>query len=293
MFNYNRDKAVRIYFLRSMLAPRFSASWTDFIRRYYRRAGVGGPPARVLAKPLRSYLHSGLGPAQRLKFLIDHYEQIDHIFSHDCVRALRAGKSIPLAHFDGRKSTRFTLSIAASVTSLTQREGELAIFIARDGDDPNLSRLSLCFATIEGVLALVIGGIQGPDGGHKRQVIAATRELYGMRPKDAVFLAARALAKAVSARSVHAVRDDNHVLNRLQNVQKFAGYDEYWAERGGAPGGPFGFVLDPLDSLAAGAKGRDQLKAGIVEALRRFAATQGRRPAPAPVIAPIGALAPA
>ncbi len=293
VFYYSRDKVVRLYVLRSLLAPRVSARWTDFIRRYYRDAGAGGPPSRVLAKPLRSYLHNRFGPARRLKALIDHYEQIDDIFSRECMRAFCAGKSIPVANFAGRKSTRFTLSIAASVTALTQREGELAIFIAKDSDDVKLSRLSLCFATIDGERALVVGGIQGPKGGHKRKVIDATRELYGMRPKDAVFLAARALARAVLVTSVHAVSDANHVLNRLQDVQKFAGYDEYWVERGGAFGGPFGFVFEPLDSPTAGTKGRDQLKAAMVEAMRSFAATHGRRPAAAPVIAPIGALAPA
>jgi uncharacterized protein len=269
---FGRDKAVRLYVLRSMLAPRVSARWTDFIRRYYRRAGASGPVARVLAKPLRSYLHRSFGPTQRLKSLVDHYHQMDEILSRDCVRALCRGESIAIARLNGRKDTHFTVSIAASVTLATQREGELVICIARDGGETKLSKLSLSFATVEGQRALVVGGIQGPQGGHKRDVIDATRELYGLRPKDAVLLAARALAAAAAAARAHAVSDANHVLNRLQDIQKFSGYDDYWLERGAKPGGPYGFILTALDGAEPGAKGRDKLKATIVQAVQSFAA---------------------
>ena len=275
MLRFGRDKAVRLYVLRSMLAPRVSARWTDFIRRYYRRAGASGPAARVLAKPLRSYLHRHLGPTQRLKSLVDHYRQMDQVLSRDCVQALCRGESIAMARLIGRRDSRFTVSIAASVTLATQREGELVICIARDGDEMKLSKLSLSLATVEGQRALVVGGIQGPQAGHKRDVIDATRELYGLRPKDAVLLAARALAAAAAAASVLAVSDANHVLNRLQDIQKFSGYDDYWLERGAKPGGPYGFILTALDGAEPGAKGRDKLKAAIVQAVQSFAVRHG------------------
>ena len=293
VFYRSRDKAERLYLLRSMLAPRVSARWTEFIQRFYRHVSASGPPARVLAKPLRSYLHRGLGPRQRLNLLVEHYRHVEQNFSRDWVRALCAGEPFALAIFDGRKSTHFTLSIAASVTSLTQREGELVIYLAKNGDDLKLSRVSLCFAAINGARALVIGGIQGPQGGKKRQVIDATRELYGLRPKDAVFLAARAFAQAVGADSVHAVSDANHVLNRLQDVAKFSGYDDYWRERGGVAGGPFGFVFAPLEGAEPGVKGRDQLKAAIVAAMQGFVAAHGRRTATGRALASFGAFAPA
>jgi uncharacterized protein VirK/YbjX len=259
-----------------MLAPRVSARWTEFIRRYYRQAGAPGPVARVLAKPLRSYLHRGFGPSQRLRSLVDHYGQIDQILSLDCVQTLCRGESIVLARLDGRKDSHFLVSIAASVTLATQREGELVISIGREGADVKLSKLSLCFATIRGARALVVGGIQGPATGLKRDVIDATRELHGLRPKDAVFLAARALAGAVGASSVHAVSDANHVLNRLQDIAKFSGYDEYWRERGGKPAEPFGFVFDELGDSGGSATGRERMKDAIIQGARNFAARHRR-----------------
>lgn len=291
MLYFGRDKAVRLYVLRSMLAPRVSARWTEFIRRYYRQAGASGPVARVLAKPLRSYLHRGFGPAQRLKALVDHYQQTDRILSRECIQTLCRGESIAVVRLNARKASNFTVSIAASVTLATQREGELVISIGRDGEDVKLSKLSLCFATIEGARALVVGGIQGPEGGHKRDIIDATRELYGLRPKDAVLLAARALAAAVGAKSVHAVSDANHVLNRLQDVTKFSGYDDYWLERGGAPDSRYGFILPELGDGEPGVKGRDQMKSAIVEAVRNFAARHRRFGTPGRVEAPCAALA--
>ena len=124
-------------------------------------------------------------------------------------------------------------------------------------------------------------------------MIDATRELHGLRPKDAVLLAARALAAAVGAQSVHAVSDANHVLKRLQDIAKFSGYDDYWIERGGAPGGPYGFILEALEDPGAGAKRRDDIKAAIVEGVNVFARDHRRGATRRHSDIPLVALAPA
>ena len=132
-----------------------------------------------------------------------------------------------------------------------QREGELAICLAKRPANTELCRLSLCFARVDGEPAVVVGGLQGPASAYKREVIDATRDLYGLRPKDAAFLAARAFARALGFNVVHTICDANHVLRRLQDTAKFSRYDDYWLERGGKRGGPFGFVFGPLEATAA------------------------------------------
>ena len=62
--------------LRSLLSPIVSTRWARFIRRYHRAFEAGPQPARVLLKPVRSYVHLRLGPAGRLDVLRGHYQPV-------------------------------------------------------------------------------------------------------------------------------------------------------------------------------------------------------------------------
>jgi uncharacterized protein VirK/YbjX len=270
------DKAMRLYLLRSLLSPIVSARWAQFIRRYYRRFEAGPPPARVLLKPVRSYVHLELGPARRFEVLRDHYRLFRRLFSRDCVRRVCAGDPIVVAELAARKGGVYRLAIAASTRVSMQREGELAIYLVKRGVTEPVSKLSLALAHVDGRLAVLIGGLQGPSVGHKREVIDATRELYGLRPKDATLIAARAFAEAAGATSVHAIANSHHVLARLSGAAKHADYDAYWRERGAAPGGPLGFVFPPLGKVAAQGAGRAAAKAAIVGAMHRFVTAHAR-----------------
>ncbi|MGD0642878.1 MAG: DUF535 family protein, partial [Roseiarcus sp.] len=196
------------------------------------------------------------------------------------VRRICAGETIVVAELEARKGARYCLAVAAAAKVSMQREGELAFYLFKRGQDVELSRISLAFGRIDGELAVVVAGLQGPQGGRKREVIEATRELHGLRPKDATLLAARALARELGARSVHAIADRNHVLRRLQDQSKLSHYDSYWLERGAIPGGPYGFVFAPLGAVESDGKGRSAAKAAIVDGLETFARVHSRVAAP-------------
>ena len=144
------------------------------------------------------------------------------------------------------------------------------------------------FARIDGEPAVVVGGLQGPASAYKREIIDATRDLYGLRPKDAALLAARAFARALGFNVLHAVCDANHVLRRLQGTAKFSHYDDYWLERGGIRGGPFGFVFGPLEATAPSGDRRDATKAAVVAGMEAFVAAHRalRRPPDGDLCAP-------
>ena len=171
----------------------------------------------------------------------------------------------------------------------THREGELAIVLVREGEPTPLSRLTFSLVMLEGRLALGIGGLQGPSEGGKRMVIDATRILYGLRPKDATLLAARALARALGANPVHAVSDALHVRGTFRNDPKICSYDAYWLERGARACPAFGFAFPPLAAPVAGPSGRDGVKNAIVRAMEAFVAercpkAERRDPASAPAL---------
>jgi len=270
------DKAMRLYLLRSLLSPIVSTRWARFIHRYHRAIEAGPPPSRVLLKPVRTYVHLRLGPTARFDLLRGHYQLFRQIFSTACVQRVCGGAPIVVAELAARKGSVYCLAIAASTRVSMQREGEVAICLIKRGVHAPVSKLSFSFARVDGRLAVLIGGLQGPPVGHKRDVIDATRELRGLRPKDATLLALRALASAVGATSVHAIANCNHVLDRLSGASRLADYDAYWRERGATPGGPLGFVFPPLGEVAAQSAGRGAIKAEIVAAMQRFVTAHAR-----------------
>jgi hypothetical protein len=71
------------------------------------------------------------------------------------------------------------------------------------------------------------------------------------------------------------------VLRRLQDTAQLSRYDDYWLERGGRRGGPFGFVFGPLEATAPSGDRRDATKAAVVAGMEAFVAAR-RAPPRAP-----------
>ena len=281
-------KAFRAYLLRSLLAPVTAARWSRYIRALHREVGAAAPPVRVLSKPVRRYLHRALWPSQRLALLLEHYNWLCALFSREFIARICSQEALPAVALSGRRGGEYDIFVIASNVVFMQREGELAICLAKRSAHRELCRLSLCFARIDGEAAVVVGGLQGPASAYKREIIDATRDLYGLRPKDAALLAARAFARALGFNVLHAVCDANHVLGRLQDTAKFSRYDDYWLERGGERGGPFGFVFGPLEATAPSGDRRDATKAAVVAGMEAFVAAHRapRRPPDGDLCAP-------
>ena len=269
-----RDRGMRRFWLRALLAPAVAWEWSRKAENLYRDHGGDIHRSRVLSKPLHGYLRRRLRPGARLHFLLDHHRAIASLIERDALSTLWRGEALELVILRGRKDSRFRLYLANAVMEQTHREGELAIVLVREGELTPLARLTFNLVSLEGQLALAIGGLQGPSEGGKRMVIDATRSLYGLRPKDATLLAARALARAFGVNPVHAVSDALHVRGTLRNDPKICSYDDYWLERGARPCLTFGFVFPPLGAPAAAASGRDGVKYAIVRAMDTFVAEQ-------------------
>jgi uncharacterized protein VirK/YbjX len=212
------DRGMRRFWLRALLAPRVAWGWREHALSLYRRRGAAIPNARVLSKPLHGYLRRGLNPATRVSALVEHYRLFGSLLSSDCLRAFCAGEPLELARLAGRKGSFFRLYLINSTMEQTQREGECTLCLVREGWPTILSRVTFNLCAVDGRLSLAIGGLQGPSAGHSCEVIAATRDLFRLRPKDATLLVARAIAEGLGA-SVHAVGDALHVHRTLPDVR--------------------------------------------------------------------------
>ena len=199
----------------------------------------------MLLKPLHSYLRRGLNPAARLGCSSTTIVGSGGCSIWTASDACAPGGAAQLARLSGRKNSRFRLCLVNATTVQTPREGECTICLTRDGDPTPLSRLTFSLTAFDGSLALAIGGLQGPSPGHKREVIEATRDLHGLRPKDATLLAARAIAKCLSLqRASMPLGTRSTCAKSSAGRPKLSSYDNY-GERGAIDGGPLGFILPP------------------------------------------------
>jgi uncharacterized protein VirK/YbjX len=234
----------------------------------------------MLIKPLRRYLYYDLSSLGRTRLVKGHYRFLARAFSRSLVTTLFDRQGLEVATLGGRKGSRFALELRPAATTLTDREGELVVSIRAKDQDVALSRLSFLFAEREGAMALLIGGLQGPPLGNKRQIVEATRLLHGVRPKDATLLAARALAAELELR-VRAVSDRKrlyHYKYKRSIVRNFSDHDDYWRERGASQANDEDFVFAPLDPVGERESPREEVKRAIVGRVRAFVDANRRRP---------------
>jgi uncharacterized protein VirK/YbjX len=111
---------------------------------------------------------------------------------------------------------------------------------------------------------VAIGGIQGNSRqDSKRAFIDATRDMGGLRPKDAALLVMEGIALHGGADHFLGVSNTKHAINYriLKNrVRKHADLDEYWLDRGGQAGGEFGFVIPVKNGQISPLTRRDTAK---------------------------------
>ncbi len=120
-----------------------------------------------------------------------------------------------------------------------RREAELALSIVNEQGE-RLYSCAFSLAGSEHDLALVIGSVQGPEPGVEQpqeQVRALTKAGHGLRPKSLVVMLVMALAGAMGASRVSAVRMKAHIFQARRYSKKKkaclqADYDELWQEFG-------------------------------------------------------------
>ena len=265
-------KAFRNYLLRSLLAPVSSARWRRYIRALYRDVAAAPAPVRVLAKPVRRYVHRAYSPRQRLALLFEHYRWLTALFSRDFLARLCAEAPLSVVRLSGRRGGEYELFVIAANAVYMQREGELAIVVAGQATGRELCRLSLCFARVDGEPAIVVGGLQGPASVFKRDVVDG--DPRSLRPSPEGRGAARRPRVGTGARLQRPARD----LGRQSCAAPTAGQGEILALRRilvgtrGKRGGPFGFVFGPLEASASAGDRREATKAAIVAGMEAFVA---------------------
>jgi uncharacterized protein VirK/YbjX len=231
------------FFMARALRDSDSArTWLTFLDAFERIHHL--PPARaeMVAKPLGNYAIYGLSVSERADILRFHYKLAAMKLPMTVLSRIWSGSSIELGYLHGKRRQSYRLSLTPA--GYCHKEGEFGFALSDMADGLELARLTFVLRELNcGTKhVLLIGGLQGPSShcgpGAKKRIVAATRALYGLRPKMAVFAAARAFAIATGSHGLHAVSNHTHTINAdawYQRRRMHADYDAFWIERGGTP----------------------------------------------------------
>ena len=259
-------KRTFLFFCRSFWRFRLTGRWISFLEDFGRRHGLGQPSPDLVRKAFSTYFTMNRSMEEREEMVEHHLTLSAQLLSRPVTEALWQGKSTELGRIAGKKDA-YTVWLRRSDQCGTRHEGEWTAGFVALSTGLLLCRITVILTRDEaGRPTVAIGGLQGPARTiSKTNLITATRDLGGLRPKDAMLLVAAGIARALGTETMFAVDNANHPINtrgRKRRAKMLTDYDDYWTERGGSPGEPFGFVLPARDPSEAepGNKRRDEAK---------------------------------
>lgn len=258
-------KRAVVFSMRFARHPLLTSRWIGFLGDFSERYRLGLPHDDLVRKSIPTFFLHGASSAARLDLLLNHFDVASEVLSRRSLMALWRGSTLEMGTVSGR-SENYRIQLQLADHSGARHEGAFAIRLRRQSDGYALCTVGFVFVRCEGdSYSLAIGGMQGPKGEEaKRALITATRDLGGLRPKDAALLVLNGLVTEGQAGHVFAVSNDRHVINRRRLKRRRmmrADLDAYWCDRGGVPAEPFGFSLPIGDDQAArDGNRRDQSK---------------------------------
>ena len=214
----------------------FRDRWLPFLKQFAARHQLPEASIDLLMKPLHQFMSMSRSSDSRIDLLEMHHTLAAEVLLPGMLETLWRGESLELGRITGRDGV-YGLWLCSPSAVLTRKEGEvtLALRDVRTGRD--LAKLT--FAIVRArpeTYGMMIGGIQGHrSSSAKQMVVTATRDLFGLRPKDAVLLAALAVAQSIGVREAWAVPGRLHTHNARSQKHRerlHADYDAYWRERG-------------------------------------------------------------
>lgn len=266
--------------LRQLAYPRLFMHWYSFLARFSAQYRLTLPHDDLIRKAVPNFFLHKATSKERLYWLQNHFAIAGRAMATEDLQSLWQGKRLRIAIIEG-KQDYYDLSLCLSDHAGARHEGVFTISLSRRRDQAFLHMLSFIFTTDEkGNVTIAIGGFQGAKSEYaKRYVIDTTRDLFGLRPKDALLLVAEGMAETGGADHMMAVTNDTHVINFRHAARREklkSDLNSYWTERGGKAGGRFGFIL-PLRNSRVSEKTtkRELCKSAFLFAGQQLMSVQG------------------
>ena len=216
-----------LFFCAVLLAPRAWQRWHQVLATTL----AGWPDVlrfSLTQKVFRPFLRRRLSAAERIAIIDFHYRTL-RPYLLPVFDDFDTWPGLRLATLTGKSGQGYDLFL----TRARAKEGEMDLFLRDPVTGAGLAMLAVVLGQDAGRCVLFVGGLRGvkpPQG--KPEIVAATRDLHGLRPKAAVFEAACELAAWFGAEAIIAPSLANHITRWAGGEvrQIHADYDAFWAE---------------------------------------------------------------
>ncbi len=235
--NFASMKIRAKFALRGALSLRPTLRWLGFLSEHKELLELLRKHPRLATKPHRPYLTKSMSPQDRVGILMSHYRLLKHLLHDKLYRQLLTDNNIQLARLIGKDDKPYLLTLTKH--HHFDREGELSLLIF-DQDMTRLAIVTFVLYEYQGVPAVLIAGLQGPEAGCPHEVIKqVTKDCHGIFPKKLAMEALITLSNMLGIAHIHAISKEAHIYNlwRYRNRLKQFGadYNPFWKELGGTP----------------------------------------------------------
>lgn len=256
-----RWKRAFLFWFRFAANPLLTMRWWHFLAKFTATRAFPAPHDELLQKPLSKFLVYGLSSSKRLALLIDHFSIAERILSRESMISLWRGGWLDMGTVQGRSET-YACLIALADRSGGRHEGAFAIKLVRVRDKAVLCTARFMFVHhgAESRYTFVVGSMQGPRNA-KQRMVEVTRDLSGLRPKEAILVVLQGLTVEGRAQHFLAISQAKHPVHYRRGSKQsmmMSNIDAFWAERSGEPDDTFGFLVP--HSKTYGADKRSQSK---------------------------------
>lgn len=251
-----RWKRSFLLWMRFAANPPLTLGWWRWMASFAASRHYPLPHDDLLQKPLSKFLVYGLSGSQRLGLLIDHFTIAETILSRESMMRLWCGETLDMGEVQGRRET-YSCHLMLADRCGGRHEGAFGIQLVRIRDKATLCTVRFTFLRESGRqgYTFVVGSMQGPRNA-KRLIVEATRDLSGVRPKEAILLVLQGLVTEGNAQHFLAVSQAKHSIHyrraRRQSML-LSNIDGFWCERSGEPDDTYGFAV-PYSRIDGGDK---------------------------------------
>jgi uncharacterized protein len=229
-----------IYFLAyATLHQREFSKWFCFIETKLADSCSEGTRIRLAMRLSCRFIRRWLSPSEKLDILISHYTALMTQLSPSGVAAFLTGQEILLAEITGKGGKQYTMTMV----NLISKDGAITVTFTEVESCNRLASITGVIGRDKGDnLVFWIGALQGStpmrvkrkvvETAGKRAVVEATKDLNGLRPKQAVVHAVCTIAQWFSVRTLIApsLRNQIAIKNWRKGTNIHTEYETFWNE---------------------------------------------------------------
>lgn len=223
-----RPRRSRMY-MRSLIYARSTAQWLEFLWSTPSLLFAARHNPDLCEKIHRPYMMKRLACEARRNLLTSHY-RLTQQHPVGALLLLASLQRQSLGKIQGKTGQIYELTLEPSGS--LQKEGELKLSLEHEGQ--SIMALAFTCGDDQKRPALFVGCLQGsPHSSNRDSIKDATKEMFGLRPRNLLLTALQALAEGLGAFTILAVNDQEHIYRHWRKRKTiFQSYDAMWSDLG-------------------------------------------------------------